>query len=326
MKIAIIGAGLAGLTAAKMLRDFADITVFEKSRGAGGRMCTRYAKAFNFDHGAQFFTAKTPQFKEFIKPLIKDGVIASWNARFIELENSEILNRWQWGEDYLHYVGTPTMSEIGRYLAKDLNLHLNTEVTINKNGEHWNIKDSKGNDLGNFDWVISTAPAFQSSRLLPDYFQYHPSLKKRKMLACYSLMLGFDEDLDLDWDAALVSETDVSWISVNSSKPGRKDNYSLLVHSTNTWAENHFNDENHKVITHLSNETSNIINRDISNAVHIDLHRWRYANIAKLEKSEPLIDAKNKMAACGDWCIKGRVEAAFRSGFDLANGMRNLVN
>ena len=326
MRIAIIGADIAGLTAAKMLRDFADIAVFEKSRGAGGRMCTRYAKAFNFDHGAQFFTAKTPQFKEFIKPLIKNGVIASWNARFVELKNSEILNRWQWGEDYLHYVGTPTMSEIGRYLAKDLNLHLNTEVTINKNEKYWNIKDYRGNDLGNFDWIISTAPAFQSAKLLSDYFQYHASLKQRKMLACYSLMLGFDEDLDLDWDAALVSETDVSWISVNSSKPGRKDNYSLLVHSTNTWAENHLNDENHKVITHLSNETSNIINRDISNAVHIDLHRWRYANIAKLEKSEPLIDAKNKMAACGDWCIKGRVEAAFRSGFDLANGMRHLIN
>ncbi len=326
MRIAIIGAGIAGLTAAKMLKDFAEITIFEKSRGAGGRICTRYAESYHFDHGAQFFTAKTPQFKEFIKPLIKDGVIAGWNARFVELKNSEILNRWQWGEDYFHYVGTPTMSEIGRYLAKDLDLHLNSEVTINKNEKHWNIKDYKGNDLGNFDWVISTAPAFQSAKLFPDFFQHHTLLKKRKMLACYSLMLGFDEDLDLDWDAALVSKTDVSWISVNSSKPGRKDNCSLLVHSTNTWAENHLNDENHKVITHLSNETSNIINRDISNAVYIDLHRWRFANITKIEKTQPLIDAKNKMAACGDWCIKGRVEAAFRSGFDLANGMRNLIN
>ena len=60
MKIAIIGAGIAGLTTAKMLRDIAEVTVYEKSRGAGGRICTRYTDSFDFDHGAQFFIAKTP--------------------------------------------------------------------------------------------------------------------------------------------------------------------------------------------------------------------------------------------------------------------------
>ena len=35
-KIAVIGAGLAGVSLAKNLADFADITLFEKSRGSGG--------------------------------------------------------------------------------------------------------------------------------------------------------------------------------------------------------------------------------------------------------------------------------------------------
>ena len=63
------------------------------------------------------------------------------------------------------------------------------------------------------------------------------------MLGCYSLMLGFDEALDLDWDAAQLTGTDISWISVNSSKPGRPDDYSLLVHSNNDWAEEHLDDD-----------------------------------------------------------------------------------
>ena len=74
-KIAVIGAGLAGLTVARELSQYHQVTVFEKSRGVGGRLATRYAGDYEFDHGAQFFTAKSPQFQAFLKPLIDQGVV-----------------------------------------------------------------------------------------------------------------------------------------------------------------------------------------------------------------------------------------------------------
>ena len=325
MKIAIIGAGISGLTAAMHLNDVADITLFEKSRGAGGRICSRYTDAYSFDHGAQFFTARTPQFKKFLEPLIESGVIANWNARFIEFRKSIIMNRRVWGEEHPHYIGTPTMSSIGQYLAKDLNINLNTEVSIKKCNQGWNILDSKDRDLGKYDWVISTIPAEQSLQLLPEYFSHTKAIEQKKMLGCYSLMLGFEQALNIDWDAALISEADISWISVNSSKSGRPKNYSLLVHSTNDWAENHLDDASEAVIKHLCSEVQMVTGQDVSMAQHIDLHRWRYANISRQAKSKPFIDNAIKIAACGDWCAKGRIEAAFRSGFDLAKEMRMLL-
>ncbi|AJI69041.1 NAD(P)-binding protein [Francisella tularensis] len=74
IKIAIIGAGIAGLTAAKILKDCAQVIVFEKSRGVSGRMSTRYADPYYFDHGTQYFTAKSTDFKEFLKPMIDNGI------------------------------------------------------------------------------------------------------------------------------------------------------------------------------------------------------------------------------------------------------------
>ena len=71
LTIAIIGAGISGLTAANILKDVAKVTVFEKSRGVGGRIATRRAEPFYFDHGAQFFKARTEDFQSFIKPMIK---------------------------------------------------------------------------------------------------------------------------------------------------------------------------------------------------------------------------------------------------------------
>jgi hypothetical protein len=61
-RIAIIGAGISGLTLAQSLKEYADVVVFDKARGVGGRMNTRYADPFYFDHGTQFFTARSKSF------------------------------------------------------------------------------------------------------------------------------------------------------------------------------------------------------------------------------------------------------------------------
>ena len=326
MKIAIIGAGLSGLTAAINLDRTADITLFEKSRGAGGRICTRYVDSYNFDHGAQFFTARSAEFKQFLKPLIKSGVIDNWKARWIEVKDNRIINRQQWNDDLPRYVGVPSMSSIGKYLSKNLNIKLNTEVSIEKSPKGWNIIGYDGEVFDHYDWVISAIPAEQSLKLLPDYFSHYDALKQKKMFGCYSLMLGFNEALDLDWDAAQLTGTDLSWIAVNSSKPGRPDDYSLLVHSTNDWAEEHLDDDMDAVKEYLCSQLAKIIGQNVYSAQHIDLHRWRYANIPKQDQNILFIDPESKLAACGDWCQKGRIEEAFRSGFDLAKEMNNLFN
>ena len=141
------------------------------------------------------------------------------------------------------------------------------------------------------------------------------------MLGCFSLMLGFKEPLSLSWDAALVSEADISWISVNSSKPNRSGGFSLLVHSTNAWAEKNINEEPEKVKNYLSEVTSKIIGYDTKLADHIDIHAWKYANIKKQDEPSLLIDYENKLASCGDWLIHGRIESAFKSGLMLAKSM-----
>ena len=62
--IAIVGAGIAGLAAARRLRAAGlTCTLFDKSPGLGGRMATRREGYLRFDHGAQYFTARGPRFR-----------------------------------------------------------------------------------------------------------------------------------------------------------------------------------------------------------------------------------------------------------------------
>jgi renalase len=322
--IAIIGTGLSALTAAYHLQDKARITFFEKSRGLGGRLATRYAGPFTFDHGAQFFTAQTEDFRNFIKPLLTHGVIKRWDGPFAEFDGSIVTNRRQWSDEPSHYVGVPSMNIIGKYITnnwlKEPAIHLNTRVTmIRQQANNWYVFDDTGQKRGPFDWVISTAPAAQTAALLPPTFCHHKKVAQTQMAGCFSLMLGFHQPLHLTFNAALVKNQDISWISVNSSKPDRNYGFTLLVNSTNKWAEKHINDPKEQVINHLCASVQQVINQDVHEADHKDVHAWNYANIEKQPGPyTPLIDEKNKLAACGDWCIQGRAESAFTSGFNLA--------
>ena len=221
--IAIIGAGIARLSLANMLNDVVNIEVFEKSRGYGGRVATRYNEDFVFDHGAQFFTAKNEQFKKFIQTLIDKEVVGIWNAKFVEIDDDKITYKKDWNSHYPHYVGIPKMNEICKHLSNNIETKLNVEVKriAKSNNDKWQLFDSDSNHLGNFDWIICSAPAFQAQNLLLLEFAHHDKLRSIKMLGCYALMLSFKNKLNVDWDAALVKNSNLSWISFNSSKPAR---------------------------------------------------------------------------------------------------------
>ena len=326
MRIAIVGAGISSIAIAQNLKKIAAVSIFEKSRGVGGRMALRRSPPYEFDHGAQFFTAKGINFKNFIKPLIKKNIIKRWDARFAEFIDNKILRIITWNAEYPHYVGAPGMNSIAQYLSKELNIKLNTKVNkIVRNTNNWELFDNNSNNLGRFDWVISTAPPIQSAEILPTYFKYHNDLLTRKMVGCFSLMLGFKKPISLLWDSALIRDADISWISINNSKPDRKQSFSMLINSTNAWAEDHLSDDPQSIITYLNNETSRIIGQDTSIAEHIDLQAWRYANISRQTKSDLLIDYDNRLASCGDWLTHGRVENAFEAGLMMAQKINKII-
>jgi predicted NAD/FAD-dependent oxidoreductase len=325
-RIAIIGAGLSGLVLAHRLKATASATVFEKSRGVSGRMSTRYTERYQFDHGAQFFVAKTDKFHSFLQAPIAQGVVARWDAVFVELNRSDILSRRIWDENFPHYVAVPGMSHLGKYLATDLDVRLRTRVAdIVGTDNGWQLLSDTGHSLGEFDWIVSTTPPAQAAELLPASFCHLHRLKQTKMVGCYALLLGMQTPIRLPWQAALVLDADISWISVNSSKPGRSGGFSLLVHASNAWSEEHIEDDVNGVKHHLAQETSDQLGHDVTNADYCRVHRWRYANVEKQNSPVTYVDEERSLAACGDWCIQGRVEAAFTSATSLADRLESLL-
>ncbi len=99
--------------------------------------------------------------------------------------------------------------------------------------------------------------------------------------------------------------------------------YVVDVREPNEYAEAHIDDDREKVIQHLMGQTSRIIGYDVSPADYKTVHGWRYANNDKRDQTRTiLLDQEHKLAACGDWCLGGRVEGAFSSAYNLALNMK----
>ncbi|MSO14163.1 NAD(P)/FAD-dependent oxidoreductase [Rickettsiales endosymbiont of Trichoplax sp. H2] len=324
-KIAIIGAGIAGMNCAYQLSKIADITVFEKSRGFGGRMSTKLIDGFQFDHGIQFFTAKTKIFQDFIYQFEKKGIIKSWEGNFVEINNNQVSKIKKWDNKYKHYVPVPKMSSFCRYLSEGIDVKLNTRITkLVKLNTKWEVFNDQSS-LGIFDWVIIAIPPEQLMPLITDFYDYLKQIRDYKMQPCYSLMIGSKNSLDIEWDAAIIKNSILSWISINDSKPLRNRNNSIVAISTNDWAQENIKKDIEYVKNTLLTEIQKIFLQLIKNIEYLNVHKWRYANIKKQNGVKSIIDSKNRLGICGDWFIKGTAESAFLSSNNLIDNISTHI-
>jgi predicted NAD/FAD-dependent oxidoreductase len=348
MKIAIIGAGIAGITVGLNLsRKNHDVVIFEKSRGVGGRMSTRYATPYFFDHGAQYFTARSDGFKNFLNPLIKEGVVQAWSGKVIAFDGDSPKADRMWYEP--HYTAAPNMNSLCKHLSRELNVISGVEVAplrdSDRVGKLWILHDKNGESLGEFDFVISTAPAAQTANLLGVSESITSVAAGVIMTGNYTLMAGFPTPWPTprpaarknSWIAATIEgESPLGWVALNNTKPGRDSGFtSIVIQSTADWAEQHINEDIPAMQSILIEEFHRIFKNlegyNLPDAEFLTTHRWRYADVQKpastiggigAATSQPFaMDNKIGLAACGDWFISGRVESAWISAHCLSEAL-----
>ena len=335
-KIAIIGGGLTGLFTATLLeRAFSqindqkindkslipEITIFEKSRSVG-RLATRYHtdihtnKNWQWAFGAQFFTAKSASFQQFIEPWLKTGLLQPWFAQVVSLtpmdtnnQTADIQFKEQWSRTQARYISTPKMTSWGRALADELQqttINFKTRVAplaqynqtlANKISKKTELFDEEGNSLGSFDWVICTAPNAQAVELMAaSGFAEQTKITESKMQACYTLMLGWNDKQSLPealscqemaWDVAYVQNSILDRIFIEHQKPVHDELLpSITIHARNDWSEQHVDADIDTIKAQLLAAAKQALNwNEESTPSKIDCHRWRYAATVKVSNT-----------------------------------------
>lgn len=305
MDIAIIGAGLAGAVLAQSLRKAGHaVTIFEKSRGAGGRMATRRTDCFAFDHGAPSFTAQSDRFRAYLEPLIAQKLVAPWHGRFSGLAADE------------RFVAVPAMNALAKALVAGATLR--TQVQVAPIEEPHVLCDADGNPLGRFDWIVSTAPGPQTAALFGDLAPV--ALAPDHITGAFTTMLGFAHAHDPGWDMAEADDQVIASMIRNSAKPGRTGGTtSFVTHARSDWSQTRIDHAPDAVQPLIVGAFTRLTGIDAGASAYVTTHRWRYAH-ANAGMAEGCIFAPEVgLAACGDWCIGGGVEAAFHSAITLAD-------
>ena len=335
-KIAIIGGGLTGLFTATLLeRAFSqvndqkinekslipEITIFEKSRSVG-RLATHYHtdihtnKNWQWAFGAQFFTAKSASFQQFIKPWLKTDLLQPWCAQVVNLipinannQTDDIQFKEQWSSIQARYISTPKMTSWGRALADELQhttINFKTRVAplvqynqtlANKTRKKTELFDEEGNTLGSFDWVICTAPNAQAIELMAaSGFSEVEKITEPQMQACHTLMLGWDDKQPLPealscqemaWGVAYVQNSILDRIFVEHQKPAHDGLLpSITIHARNDWSEQHVDADIDTIKAQLLVAAQQALNwNEESTPSQIDCHRWRYAATVKVSNT-----------------------------------------
>lgn len=313
-RIAIVGAGLAGLTAARVLADKGhQVVVLEKARGPGGRMSTRRDGRCRFDHGAQYFTVRDPRFMSEVDGWRESGLVQRWDAGIAVIESGIIRAA---GTRIDRYVGVPGMNTVCRKLAHaQADCRFGWQVTrAQAVTAGWMLESSQGERL-EADYLLVTAPPEQTCALIDDP-SVHEAMRSVEMRPCWAAMAMLDRPLLREWDAAFVNTGALSWIASQASKPGRPPAHAWILHATADWSRAHLEDDRESVAQALLTEARRLKGAAAFSAVSVSAHRWRYALAGEPLEMGALWFEDRRLAIAGDWCAGSRVEGAFLSGLE----------
>ena len=308
MRIAIVGAGMAGMSCGQRLSRLGhEVRLFDKGRGPGGRMATRRMEdggtTLHFDHGAQYFTARDPRFVEQVAHWEASGVAARWAAA---------------GDDA--WVGTPAMNAPLKAMAGELGVQFGTRIEqLVRDGEGWQI-DGEGAPDARFDAVLVAVPAEQAGPLLQPHAPAMATLADQTASdPCWTLMAGFEAPLALVQDT-LRQRGPIGWAARNNAKPGRANEECWVVQASPEWSRAHLEDNAETVAAALLAELAEANGGPLPRQLGATAHRWRFAKSGTAGE-EALWDAEKRIGVCGDWLIGPRVEAAYMSGLLLAEAV-----
>jgi len=322
-RVAVVGAGVAGLACARALseRGF-EVRVFEREGCPGGRLASRRLDALCFDHGVQYFTTQDARFEPVVRAWQSAGIVARWAPRTIVL-----VGRGQ-GEEVQsvpRYVGVPNMEAVAVHMSRGLDVRVGAEVSrLERSPGGWTLLDPQGAQLdqAGFDQVVLAVPSAAAMPLRGRDSDLAQRAATVTCDPCWAVMLALARPSAIDFDAAFVNDDPIlGWVARESSKPARGPlrgaAESWILHAHPNWSRAYLELEPADAMRWVQRSFAARVGRPLVQAA-VTAHRWRLALPVNPLVEPFLYDREQGIGLAGDWCGGPRVEGAYLSGIALA--------
>ena len=338
-RVAVIGAGIAGIACARTLAQAGhEPTLFESGERCGGRMASVSSPFGGFDSGAQYFTVRDERFARVLK--LTPGLCRPWSANAVRvLDPHGRVAEAALRRPEAHWVPVPGMDALARHwvepLAAQGRVELQTRVVRLErdalDDRRWQLRTEGPQGSvhvhSGFDQVVLAIPStpaaelLQASSLAPEFVD---RLAQVKVAPCWTLMVAFPQapqpglpHLGPQWNAALSTHHRIAWLSRESSKPQRDPIERWTVQASAAWSEEHLDDDPKRIAAKLLKGFAEVTGIRAEPA-HAEVYRWSHAKTHVPLGRSHLWDGAAGLGLCGDWCTGHRVEDAFLSGLEMA--------
>ena len=312
----VIGSGISGATIANLLNKKFQVNLYDKGRGPGGRASFKRVKGqIGFDHGTQYFSPKTIEFKKFTNRLIKIKILKKWSGNHIFLNSKKKENK-----KHIKIIGKKGNNDICKFLLKKVKCFYQSEVKkIYYKNKLWFLLFTDGK-IRTYKGVILTCPFPQLKKLSEKFINNTFIKRKLKMDANITVMIAIKKNKKSP-SSFLFDDPVLGWAGNENTKKRFKSKYDLwTLQSTFKWANKNI-DKNRK---NLKKNSKILIDKffkltkiERTKAIFSINHGWKYSSNSKPFKIRSYWDPQKKLGVCADWFIGPRLESGWLSAHDL---------
>jgi predicted NAD/FAD-dependent oxidoreductase len=316
-EILIIGAGISGLLAGKILSQAGiEVKILEKSRGVGGRMSTRRFHKGIFDHGAQFFTSRNQEFRQWIEKWKDAGAVESWFG------NQSAGRQLSTFENHTRFIGVNGMTSVPKQLAKELGVHTGTLIKAISMAENYWIAESDNGDRYSASAMILSAPIPQSLKLLEAGDVTIPMEEAKTLLSieydpCIAGLILLENASKIPPPGGMkFREGQIQWLGDNTQKGISPEATAVTVHASADFSRKNFDKAEAEIADLLIAEASPWLG---SKVLDWQIHKWRYSKPGITFPAQYFeTTALDGLYMIGDGFGGAKVEGAALSGMKLA--------
>ena len=312
----VIGSGISGATIANLLNKKHTVDLYDKARGLGGRSSfKRLDNQRGFDHGTQYFSPKTSEFKRFTKKLIEKKILKIWggNHKFLSDKKKE-------NKKHVKVIGRKGNNDISKYLLKNVKCYFQSELKkINFQNRKWNLVFNDG-EMKNYENLILTCPFPQLKKLSKKYIKNSFIREKIKMDANITILIEIKKT-NLGYSSFLFNDRILGWAGYENSKKRFKSKSDLwTLQSTFNWANKKINQNkvlkktNAKILIDKFFKLTGIKQTKILFSLN---HGWKYSSNSKPLKLKSYWNSRLNLGVCADWFNGPRLESGWISANDL---------
>ena len=313
--MAVVGAGLAGLAAARRLRAAGKrVVVVDKGRSVGGRLATRRIGGATLDHGAQFFTVRSDDFRAEVDRWLADGVVHEWCQGFSED-----------GDGHPRYAAAGGLNQVAKHLAEPLpDVREGVKLaSVGTDGGRWLLTWADG--ALRAAAVVLTAPVPQSLELLdaggtPVLTEVESDLRAMSYQPTIALLVTLDGPPAVPTPGARKPDTGPFDIVVDNVAKGASTEPALTFHLRPDLSAERYDDADDALVSDLLLDAAPWLGS--AAVIEAQVKRWRYATPAGTWPEPTLTAARcpsGPVVLAGDAFAGPRVEGAWRSGIAAAD-------